>query len=84
MNAGASIVRRDLIAMKFSGALEAVFNDNARVTRRSWANRSIYVSVVDGRLCITGFSDKDDGDKRPHPLVVHESDYFADDWETTE
>lgn len=70
--------------MTFTEALTDIFDSPTRVTRRSWANRSIYISVVDGRLCITGFSSAGDDDKRPHPLVVTEGDFYADDWETVE
>lgn len=70
--------------MIFSEALSDAFNDNARITRRAWANRSIYVSVIEGKLCITGFNDKGEDDKRPHPLIMTEQDYFADDWEVVE
>ena len=70
--------------MTFPEALSATFNDSTRITRRAWANRSIYVSVIEGKLCITGFSDQNDDDKRPHPLIVTEQDYFAEDWEVVE
>lgn len=70
--------------MNFTQALEAIFKQGDRITRAAWANDRIYLSLADGRLCITGFSSPDPDDGKPHPLVVHESDYFADDWEVAE
>lgn len=67
--------------MTFTEALTAAFKDDDRVTRTDWHNRNIYISVVEGRLCITGFSHPDPDDGRPHPLIVTESDFFAEDWE---
>lgn len=67
--------------MDFHHALKAAFNQGQKVTRRSWNNRNIYLSMVEMKLCITGYSDPKPDDGKPHPLVVHESDYYADDWE---
>lgn len=67
--------------MTFTEALNAAFKDDDRITRTSWRNRNVYVSVVDGKLCITGFSSPDPDDGKPHPLIVMEADFFADDWE---
>lgn len=71
--------------MTFPDALAAVFNDSARVTRRTWNNPTIYVSVVNLQLCITGGIPLDGKDAHlPHPWTITESDYFADDWEVVE
>lgn len=70
--------------MTFTQALSAVFNDSDRVTRQTWNNRSIYLSLVDYQLCITGFSSSGKDDGLPHPWIVTEQDYFADDWEVVE
>ena len=67
--------------MTFTEALTAVFKDNDRITRRSWNSRSIYVLLEDGKLCIKGFASEGVDDGLPHPLIVSEQDYFADDWE---
>lgn len=71
--------------MDFSAALAATFNDNDRITRTSWNNRSAFIEVVDGRLCIRGGVDLASGNARtdgmPYPFTVSESDYFGDDWE---
>lgn len=71
--------------MKLLPALELVFGDNQRITRRAWNNRSIYCSLVEQRLCITGGipADGQDGNK-PHPWTITESDFFSDDWEALE
>lgn len=66
--------------MTFLEALAAIFNDNARITRRTWRNPKIYCSAVAQMLCITGV----DADGKPHPWAITESDYFADDWEVVE
>lgn len=71
--------------MKFPAALELVFNDNQRITRRAWNNRSIYCSLVEQRLCITGGIPADGQDRnKPHPWTITESDWFSDDWEVCE
>ena len=70
--------------MTFTQALSAIFDDSARVTRRTWNNRRVYCSAVEQQLCITGFSSSEPDDGKPHPWVVTESDYYADDWEVVE
>jgi len=70
--------------MTLSEALEFTFNDSSRITRRHWNNRTVYCSVIEGKLCITGYDDSGKGDLRAHPWVVTESDWFADDWEVVE
>lgn len=71
--------------MKLLPALELVFNDNQRITRRAWNNRSIYCSLVEQRLCITGGIPADGQDRnKPHPWTITESDWFSDDWEICE
>lgn len=70
--------------MTFPEALVLVFNDSLRCTRRAWANRSIYVSVIEGRLCISGYYYEGGDDGRAHPWIITESDYFAGDWEVVE
>jgi hypothetical protein len=67
--------------VNFSEALSAVFNDGDRVTRAHWNNRRIYVDTVDAQLVIIGFASAGTDDGLPHPWVVTEQDYFADDWE---
>ncbi len=67
--------------MNFTEALSAIFNDSDRVTRQHWNSRAIYCHLVDYQLCITGFSNTGKDDGLPHPWIVTEQDYFADDWE---
>jgi len=67
--------------MTFSDALSSVFNDSDRITRTVWNNRNIYVEMVDAQLCIVGFVATGEDDGLPHPWVITEQDYFADDWE---
>lgn len=67
--------------MRYPEALSSVFNDSDQVTRQVWGNRSIYLSLVDYQLCITGFSSAGPDDGLPHPYILTENDYFADDWE---
>lgn len=63
--------------MNFIDALNAVFKDNDKITRATWANRSIYAQVEDGLLCIKGFPD----DGKFHPWTISEQDFFSHDWE---
>lgn len=70
--------------MTLPEALPLVFTANARITRRVWASARVYVSVIEGKLCITGYASQGDNDPRPHPLVLTESDWFGDDWEVVE
>lgn len=70
--------------MTFNQALSAIFDDNERVTRPVWNSRAIYCSLVESQLCITGFSSSGPDDGKPHPWVVTESDYYANDWEVVE
>jgi hypothetical protein len=67
--------------MTFTEALSAVFNDSDRVTRAHWNSRAIYVELVDSQLCIVGFIASGKNDGLPHPWIVTDQDYFADDWE---
>jgi hypothetical protein len=67
--------------MTFTDALSAIFNDSDRITRQHWNSRSIYCELVDSQLCIVGFSAQGKDDGLPHPWVITEQDYFADDWE---
>lgn len=66
--------------MNLNDALQHVFHESKRITRRVWNNPRIYCSLVDARLCITGV----DADGKPHPWTVTESDWFAEDWEVVE
>lgn len=68
--------------MTFSEALAAVFNSDARITRRTWNNRAIYCYMEQSQLCIRGFNRE--GDTLPHPWTITDEDYFADDWEVVE
>jgi hypothetical protein len=70
--------------MTLPEALEFTFNDSSRITRRAWNNRAVYCSVIEGKLCISGYDDTGTDDKRPHPWTITESDWFSDDWETLE
>jgi len=65
--------------MTFPEALSAIFNDGDRVTRSTWRNHDAYLFIDDNKLCTTWNGTKADG--LPHPLIVTEPDYFADDWE---
>lgn len=63
--------------MNFTDALNAVFRDNDRITRVTWHNRSIFVALEEGLLCLKG--NPDDG--KFHPWTISEQDFFASDWE---
>lgn len=63
-----------------SATLPAVFNDKQRITRRVWANSKVYVELHQSLLCLKGHPD----DRLWHPWTIHESDFFADDWEVVE
>lgn len=67
--------------MNFIEAISAVFNDSDHVTRQAWNNRSIYLLMEDGKLCIKGFDGSKPDDGLAHPLIVSEQDFFAHDWE---
>ena len=67
--------------MTFPEALDAVFKDNDRITRATWANRNIYCALEEGRLCIKGFASEGSDDGLFHPWVITEQDFFAHDWE---
>ena len=69
--------------MTFSDALNAVFNDNARIRRHIW-NSSIYCLLDDEKLCIHGHASQGADDGKNHPWVISSEDYFADDWEVME
>lgn len=71
--------------MTFPEALATVFTSNARVTRRAWNNRRAYL-ILDHRrqLCTSWNSETRSVDALLHPLIITESDYFADDWEVVE
>ncbi len=45
-----------------------------RVTRLEWGDEGIFLSVIDGRLCITY------PDKLPAPLLVSLGDLVGTDW----
>lgn len=69
----------------FPAGLEAIFRDSARVTRRTWANPSIYCSLVDDGLCIIGGLPADGKDPHlPHPWTVTGEDFYATDWEVVD
>lgn len=71
--------------MTFPEALALVFNSSARITRRTWANPTIYCSLVDDRLCIAGGLSADNKDPHlPHPWTVTGEDFYATDWEVVE
>lgn len=67
--------------MTFTEAISSVFRDNDRTTRAIWHSRLIYLLVEDGKLCIKGYSSDSPDDGLPHPFIITEQDYFADDWE---
>ena len=67
--------------MNLNEALSAVFEGGERVTRRAWANSSIYCCVHEKRLVIYGYAQEGDDPRLPHPWIVHEGDWFSDDWE---
>ena len=62
--------------MTFNQALDAIFKEGDRVTRRTWNNRQIYGVLEMGQLHITFPLDG-----QLHPWIVQEEDFFADDWE---
>lgn len=66
--------------MTFPEALAAAFKDGDRVTRTNWRNRANYFFVHEARLCTTWNSDQQRVDGLPHPVIITESDFFADDW----
>lgn len=68
--------------MRFSEALGIVFNSPARIRRPAWPT-STYVSLVEAKLCITGGQTTEDHDM-PHPWIITDEDWFADDWEVVE
>lgn len=68
--------------MTFIEAVKEVFDNNARITRRTWNSRSVYCSLIDARLCITGGVPLDGREpEKGHPWSITESDYYGDDWE---
>lgn len=66
--------------MKLTDALEDVFDGHQRITRRKWANSTIYCGLEESKLCIKGV----DSDGQWHPWCISEEDYFSDDWEIVE
>lgn len=70
--------------MTFTQVLSAVFNDADHITRRAWNNHAIYILLEDGKLCIKGYDATKPDDGLPHPLIVTEQDYYAEDWEVVE
>ena len=64
--------------MTFDEALEAVFKEGERITRRAWNNRQIYGCLEMGQLHIRMH------DGLLHPWTLAEADYFADDWEVVD
>ena len=62
--------------MNFHEALDNVFKEGDRVTRRTWNNRLIYGCLEMGQLHITFPLDD-----KLHPWIIREEDFFADDWE---
>lgn len=69
--------------MKFTDALVAAFDSNARIRRALWS-RQVIVGVDSSILCIKGFSSHGPDDGKWHPWHITESDFFADDWEICE
>lgn len=68
--------------MDFTTALTAVFKDGDHVTRATWRNRAIYLTLDDEkRLATTWASETNSIDGQLHPFIVGESDFFTDDWE---
>ena len=62
--------------MDFYEALRSVM-DGARVTRREWSNREVYMVMNEGRLRImNGVL----GDDRLHDLILQDADITAEDW----
>jgi len=64
--------------MEFTEALTAAFKSDARITRTSWTSRDLYGEVRDGTLQIKHT------DGKFHLWIVHEADFFADDWTVLE
>jgi len=69
--------------MKFTEALSAAFDSNARIRRALWS-KQVIVGVEDSILCIKGFSSHGPDDGKWHPWTITESDFFASDWEILE
>ena len=65
---------------RLTTALEAVFNDSQRITRRKWANSTIYCGLEQSQLCIRGTNP----DNLWHPWTITDEDWYADDWEVVE
>lgn len=63
--------------MNFTDAITAVFKEGDKITRQTWNNRNVFVTLEDGILCIMGFPD----DGKYHPWTISEQDFFAHDWE---
>ena len=62
--------------MDFYDALREVV-DGARVTRREWSDREIYMAMNEGRLRImNGVL----GDGKLHDLILQDADITAEDW----
>ena len=70
--------------MTFTDALDALFASGHRVKRRAWLNPAIFCLLHNQRLCIQGYASEGDDPHVPHPMIVTESEYFADDWEVVE
>lgn len=66
--------------MKLTDALEDVFDGHQRITRRKWANPTIYCGLEQSQLCIRGTNP----DNLWHPWTLTDEDYFSDDWEIVE
>lgn len=67
--------------MNFTDAITAVFKEGDKITRATWANRSVYVSLEEGLLCTTWDSISSSVDGLHHPWTISEADFFAHDWE---
>lgn len=71
--------------MTFPDALAAIFNDNARVTRRTWNNPRAYLSRDShDRACTTWNSETGSVDGLLHPWIMTSEDYYSTDWEVVE
>jgi hypothetical protein len=61
--------------MDFTDALKSV-QQGQKITRQTWENRAVYVSLQAGFLMIML------DDKMYHQLLVSETDLYARDWIT--
>lgn len=61
--------------------VEAAAFDHGRKVRRAHWSKQVIITIENGVLCIKGFSSSGPDDGNWHPLIITESDWYADDWE---